>query len=260
MSYDDIQDQIDEGRQQAAEELGPPHDVYRMVNQGTDGSVLIAGNKIATGVSIFTKIAYGAEIRSSFEAERQQGVLWYSIIADMSPFKVGDIFIVNDPVYGRGYSSVNFVTTEFKGFALADHSPVKKALGGRLNTTVNVLRPSKGPNDKAQFDKTVNNATPLVLTAGAFDFGDVGDVAAKIPAGLVSTGKSYGDRSFQQVPAEQRKSGWQLYMPALSGFKVREGDRIVAADGAAYIVVVPYVQAVGASGAQWFLERERAGG
>ena len=60
--------------------------------------------------------------------KKQQGILWYDIIADMSPFKVGDVFVLNDPVYGQGSSSVNFSSDEFKGFSLSDHSPEKKSL------------------------------------------------------------------------------------------------------------------------------------
>jgi hypothetical protein len=72
-------------------------------------------------------------------------------------------------------------------------------------------------------------------------------------------GRSYGDRAFTQVPAMQRKSGWELYVPALNGFDVREGDRIVGPDGARYIVIIPFTQKVGTTGGQWFLEREAAG-
>lgn len=255
MSYDDIQDLIDEGLQFAADELGPPHDVYR-VGPDSSGNIIDPSNKIATGVSIFTKIAYGAGIRDSFEAERTQGIIWYRVIADMRAFKVGDVFVVNDPVYGAGSSSVSFETDEFKGFALADHSPIKKALAGRLNCNVTIARPAAGPNAQGQFDKTKREALPLVLNDGVFSFGAKTDTACQIPAGLMATGRSYGDRSFSQVPAEQRKSSWALYLPALPGLNAREGDRIIGPDGSRYILVVPFTQHVGASGSQWLLERE----
>lgn len=259
MSYDDIQDQIDQGRQQAADVLGPPHDVYRMANPDVNGNVLIAGNRIATGINIFSKIAYGAALRTSFESSRQQGVEWYEIIADMSPFRLGDIFLLTDAVYGAGYSSVGFTEHgEFKGFALADHSPIKKSLGGRLNTTVQIYRPSRTRNDNKQFDRTLDTGEPLVLENGSFSLGDTGDTATKIPAGLMAQGRSYGDKIFDSPTGEKRRSGWGLYMPALKGFQGEEGDRVVAADGSKYVVIIPYTQYVGATGTQWFLEREAA--
>lgn len=255
MSYDEIQDLIDEGRQLAAEELGPPHDVYRFLNPDINGNVLIAGNKIASLISIYTKIGYGGGIRTSFEAEKQQGIIWYEIIADMSPFRLGDVFILNDPVYGAGYSSVNFPTNEFKGFALADHSPIKKALGGRLNCTVTIFRPSVGPNSNMQWDKNKDWLDPLVLANGAWGLGVRGATPTKVPAGLTAMGRTYGDKMFSS-PAAKRGSGWELYVPALKGFDAQEGDKIVGPDGARYTLIIPYTQKVGATGSQWFLERE----
>ena len=73
MAYDDIQQQIDSGRQQAANELGPPYNVFRMVNADSGGNVLIANNQIATSLSILTRIAYGGQVRTSFEAEKTAG-------------------------------------------------------------------------------------------------------------------------------------------------------------------------------------------
>ncbi len=259
MSYDQIQDLIDMGNGFAAAELGQPYDVYRMVQSDDAGNVLIPINRIASSVKFFTKIAYGGGVRESLETEKNQGVLWYRLIGDLRPFLVGDIFILNDPVYGRGSSSVNFFTKEYKGFALADHSPIKKSLGGRLNCTVNVLRPSAVPNASGQWDKTRQDAQPVVLSDSVFSLGDVGETPCQLPAGLIAMGRSYGERGFTQVPGEQRKSSWELYMPALNGFNIREGDRIIGPDGARYIVVIPYSQHVGATGSQWFMEREAAG-
>ena len=259
MAYDDIQAQIDAGRQQAANELGPPYNVFRLNAQDDTGKTLIAGNQIATSINIFAKVAYGAAIRTSLEAEKQQGIMWYDIIADMSPFLVGDVFVLNDPVYGAGYSSVNFSSPEFKGFALADHSPIKKSLGGRLNCCVTIFRPSILPNANGQWDKTLRDVQPVILNSGVFSLGSVGVTAAQIPAGLMAMGRSYGDKAFTQVPAEQRKSGWELYLPALDGFSAREGDKVIGPDGARYILIIPYTQKVGATGSQWFLEREASG-
>lgn len=258
MSYDQIQKLIDMGNGFASKELGPPHDVYRISNNSS-GNVIQDSNRIATGVKIFTKIAYGGGVRESLETEKNQGILWYKIIGDLRPFRVGDIFVVNDPHYGEGFSAPNFPVDEFKGFALADHSPIKKALGGHLNCNITIFRPSTVPSVDGQWDKTSRSANPVVLTAGEFALGDTDSIPAQIPAGLLALGRSYGDRVFTQVPAEHRKSGWELYVPVLKGFDVREGDKIVGPDGARYIVIIPYTKKVGATGSQWFLEREAAG-
>ena len=258
MAYDDIQDQIDQGRQQAADELGPPHNVYRLNSMDGQGRILIPANKVAT-VNVYTKIASGTQLKPALETEKFQGIIWYDVTADMSPFKVGDVFVLNDPVYGQGAAAVNFPTMEFKGFALADHSPIKKAIAGRLNCTVKILRASAQPNASGQWDKTSDDAKPLILSAGTFSWGNVGAVAAQIPAGLVAL-RSAGDRAFTNVPGEQRKSNWAIYLPALKGFKVREGDKVIGPDGARYIVLVPYSQEVGATGNQWLLEREAGNG
>lgn len=258
MTYDQIQKNIQKGRGFAAKELGPPHDVYRITSQDDQGNVFIPANKIATAVKFFTKIAYGASIRTSFEGERQQGILWYEIIADLTNYLVGDIVKLNDPIYGAGYSSVNFPNEQFKGFAIADNSPLKKALGGRLSCCINIFRLSETPTGD-DWSATRKSGRPVVVSNGTFSLGDVGSTPCKIPAGLMASGKSYGDKIVDQVPGLQRKSGWELYLPALNGFDIREGDRVQGPDGARYVVIVPYTQKVGATGSQWFLEREDAG-
>jgi hypothetical protein len=256
MAYNDIQKLIDMGKGFAAQELGPPYNVFRLQSQDENGNTLIASNQIATSFPVLAKLAYGASVRTSFESERQQGVLWYEIIADMTNFLIGDIFVLNDPVYGQGYSSVNFETNQFKGFALADHSPIKKTLGGRLDQCVQIFRLGNGVDSKGRADRTVGSGTPVVLNDGCFSLGTLGSTPAQIPGGLVATGKSYGDRQYDSMPGESRKSGWEVYLPALRGFTVMAGDRIQAADGTRYVVIVPYTQFVGTSGSQWFLERE----
>lgn len=250
MDYVGIQKKLDYGRGKEASKLGAPYDAYR-VSSASSGNVIQDSNKIVSGVRIYTKVDSG----SAKETSHQLGIMWYQIIADMSPFLVGDVFVLNDPVYGAGYSSVPFTTKEFNGFALADHSPIKKSLGGRLNINIQILRLNVATTAQGQWDKTLNSAQPVVLKNGLFGIGDVGQTGAWIPAGLMAT-KTDRDKAFDQVPAQQRKSSWELYLPALNGFDIREGDRIVDANGARYIVIVPYTQHVGASGSQWTLERE----
>lgn len=258
MTYDQIQNFIDMGNGFEAQQLGPPYDVYR-VTGSSSGNVIQSGNKIASAVPVVTSVGYGTKVRQSLDTEHNQGIIWYEIVTDLRNFLVGDIFVLNDPKYGQGSSSVNFSTNQFKGFALSDHEPMKQALGGRLNCNVTIFRPSAAPNSSGQWDKTKLNAQPVILNSGTFSLGSVGNTPAQIPAGLIALGRSYGDRSFLEVPGEQRKSGWELYVPPLNGFNVKDGDRIVGPDGARYIVVIPYTQVVGTTGGQWFLEREASG-
>lgn len=254
--YDSIQKQIDSGLGFAAAALGVPHDVYRIGNSSS-GNVLVEANRIATGVKMLTKIAYGTAIRESLEAEKTPGIMWYRVIGSLRNYRVGDIFVVNDPKYGAGFSTVNFDTPDYKGFALADRSPIKKALGGRLNTVIEIYRTSSKPDTGGRWPAKPDQGDPVVLKNGKFSIGQAGDPACQIPAGLVASGKSYGNQSISGLPGDSLKSsGWQLYVPALDGFIVHEGDRIVASDGSRYMVVVPYTQTVGASGGQWFLQRE----
>jgi hypothetical protein len=259
MLYSEIQKYIDKGLGFASKVLGPPHNVYRPTSQDDEGNLLIESNLISSNYPVFSKIAYGGGVRESFESEKNQGIMFYRIIADMSPFLVGDIFINADPVYGEGSSGANFANDQFKGFALADHSPIKKALGGRLNCCVNILRPAATTNQKSQYDRTKQNMVPVVLADGVFSLGTVGQTPANIPAGLIAQGRSYGDKAFSAVPAEQRKSGWEVYVPALNGFDIREGDKIIGPDGSRYVVIIPFTQFVGATGGQWFCEREASG-
>ena len=128
-----------------------------------------------------------------------------------------------------------------------------------MNCVVTIFRPSLTPNSGSQWDKTARDVVPVTLASGVFSLGSVGATPTKIPAGLMAMGRSYGDRDFSNVPAEQRKSGWELYIPALKGFDAREGDRVIGPDGARYVVIIPFTQKVGATGGQWFLEREASG-
>lgn len=256
MDYISIQQKLEYGKGKEAAVLGPPYNAYRLNSQDGSGNTLVSANQIGANINVLAEIAYGAEVRTSFESERQQGILWYTVKADMSNFKVGDVFVLNDPVYGQGSSSVNFSTYQFKGFALADRSPGKTTMGGRLDQCVQIFRLGNTVDAKGRVDRTKDSAVPVVLNAGVFGLSTIDAVPAKIPAGLMALGKSYGDRQYDSLPGESRKSGWALYIPALNGFSVMAGDRVVAADCSRYVVIVPYTQYVGSTGGQFFLERE----
>jgi hypothetical protein len=255
MTYIDVQNQIQAGLRLAANEIGVPHSIYRVGSQ-SNGDVLNAENLIAQNVLVRTTVAYGGQMRLALETEKQMGMLWYNLVFDCRPFQVGDIFVNTDPVYNAGATGVSYPTLEFKGFALADRSPEKKNLGGRLNLQAYINRMSAGPDSSDRYDRTNLNAQPLILTNGQFALGTPGETGSLIPMGLLTSGRSYGDRAFDQIPGEERKSGWVCYVPPLPGFHFKAGDRIITELGARYTVIVPFGQEIGASGFQLFLERE----
>ncbi len=260
MDYISIQQKMDYGRGKEGSVLGPPHDVYRITSQDSQGNTLIAANKIASGVKVRTKIAYGALVRSSFEGDRQQGILWYDVKGDMSVYKVGDIFQLNDPVYGLGSAMVDYESDQYKGFSLADHSPMKSTIGGRLTTTARFYRMNnQGVDAKKRFGSTEQTGLPQRISSGLVSLGAVDEVPGLFPIGLSATGRPYGEKEFSTLPGDLKRSGWVAYVPAFKGLKFREGDRLIAADGSSYSVIVPFLQEVGATGWQLFLEREASG-
>lgn len=253
----DIQVAIEEGRDAVAEVLGSPFKVYRITDT-SNGNLIADENLINEELFVFTKLGSGTDFKSSLETEKLPGIFWYVCSADFTDYLVGDVFILNEDVYGAGFSSVSFATDQFNGFALAQHMVLKKALGGRLIREIKVFRLNDEPDADKRWSQNRDNSLPLTLRDGQYVFGAKDEDADLIPVGLMATGRSYGDRSFEQVPSMARKSGWECYVPPLPGFSWREGDRIETFDGARFTVVVPYEQLTGTCGAQLFLEREVA--
>jgi hypothetical protein len=260
MDYAAIQQKLDYGRGKVAARLGPPHNVYRITSQDSDGKTLIDANKIGSNINAYTKVAYGTLVRTSFEGDRQQGIIWYDVMSDMSPYLLNDVFELADLIYGLGYAMVDYTTTQYKGFSLSDHSPAKKAIGGRLTTTGQFYRMNnQSLDEKKRFGSTKQTGLPQQVADGIVSLGSVGATAAQFPIGLAATGRSQGAQEFSTVPGDQKDSGYVAYVPAFQGLIIRDGDRLVAADGSSYNVIVPYVQYVGATGWQLLLEREGSG-
>jgi hypothetical protein len=255
MDYAGIQNKLNYGRGKEAKVLGPPFNVYRL-NSSSTGAVIAPSNKIATNISARRKKLKTGD--ASFETDIGPGTYWYEIIADLTQFRVGDVFVLNDPVYGAGFTSVGFDTLEFEAFAMAGERPTTKAVAGRIDRNITVFRPNFGPDSGGYGKQTLDNDFPIVLNTGTFSLGAVGDTPAQIPAGFMALARPSGGPMFPETPNMTEHTQWRCYVPPLPGFTFREGDRIIAPDESRYVVVHPYRQEAGLVGSQLLMRREVA--
>lgn len=249
----DIMRRVDGGRGKAAKKLGSPYDVYR-VELGSSGDFVSAPHKVASDVLVLAKPSSLAAHKDGVVAN---GLVEYNLIADLSSFKVGDVFVNVDQFFGTGHTrSVSAPAGSYQGFCLTQHASIRKAIGCRLNDTAQVYRLNKGVDADGYWSAEFSNSNSLRLVSGVFSFG--AGVAAKIPIQLAPVLRPYGDRVIDKEPSNIRQSAYMAFVPPLPGFHFREGDRLIASDGARYVVVVPGGQDVGAVGFQMFLQREVA--
>ncbi|MBY0548715.1 MAG: hypothetical protein K2W95_15705 [Candidatus Obscuribacterales bacterium] len=252
----DIQERIDGGRGKAGDVLGMPHDVYRIV-AGSNGDFLAAGNKLSTQMNLYWKAV--KEVKGSQEGDTKRGFSIYELVADMSGYKVGDLFLNADPIYQAGNVKVNFSSTDIVGICLASNAPEHKAIGVRCNKVAKVYRPSAtGPSVDGYWTPTVENAAPLRLVSGSFGLGTVGQTPALVPMGIQPLSPS-GEKAVDDVPGMARKSNFACYMPPLPGFTLAEGDRVEDNIGCIYSVIVSYRQDTGMAGNFLVLEKESNG-
>lgn len=245
------------GRGKEAEVLGQPWTVYR-IGGTSSGNFLDAGQQYLDGVPCFFKVNTSA-LKQSILAEKIPGVILYELSVDTLQFglKVGDIFIQNDPVFGQGYTSVDWDTDDLNGFVLAQNAPNKLTVGVRLNTLCKVLRQNTDPvND--EWGPTSDKCSYLTLSSGVWSFATPKDAAAQIPLGLFPVARPYGDKTFLDTPAMLRKSGWAGYLPPIKGIRLKEGDRIHLLDDQRFVVVFASLQETGLAGTYVFLERENS--
>lgn len=254
MSYEGIAGDLDLGRGYAAQELGQPFDVYRITGAST-GQVIHDANKIATKVPVYYKVSKNTD--PAIESERRQGIVFYKLIADLSPFRLGDIFVLNDPAYGAGHTIVEG-SADFLGFSVASHQPVKHNFGGRLTRTINVYRQTEDVSNSGYHQNHAEpgvQGKPVILSGGVFSLGNESDTPCNIPAGIQGL-RPYGDRAMHDIGSMQRKSLWSIFLPPIKNFRFKEGDRIIDSTGARYAVYIPYEEDVGAVGNQLTVERE----
>lgn len=247
--YTTIQASIDYADGLSAGFTGQPFYVYRL-NSSASGNVVQSSTQILSNFPISRKrLKMGDD---SLETDVAQGTYWYKLIADLSTLQVGDICIMNDPVYGLGSTQVapaGNALAQFVGFAIAEHAPLKAKIGGRLNCYVSIFRPASSPDSSGYEDQTQHGALPLLLTNGQFVLGTSGQQPALIPAGFMPAVRDRGN----MYPDQSNNVGttvWKVYLPPLPGFNLKETDIIATTAGDQYRIINPYRQEAGTIGYQ----------
>lgn len=259
MNYRHVTRHIDRGRGKAGHVLGPPCSVYR-IGATASGNYLDAAQRIETGLHVMRRITTDSK---QLEAPtRSMGTLFYELLVDATNWLTGDVFVENDPFYGAGDTIVDYTTTQFAGYCLAFHGPVKKIIGARIDRAGLIYRPLETVDSSNVWSPTLSTGqvAPLVLSGGTFSFGAVGATPTQVPMGLMSTPRVFRP-SFRDIPGDTKTATYYCYLPPLNGYTPRSGDRIVndsdnLATGSRYVVMHPYEQEAGIQGSQLVLERE----
>ena len=264
VSYAQVQRHIDRGRGIASKKLGPPYNCFR-IESGSTGDFPEGWTQTQTNFPIFQrKFTSEGKILSGLKNTTQ----WHDLIADMDPFLLGDVFVLNDPPfvpgvsYGAGATSIPG-TIEINAICLAWHPPVNKSIGARLDRLVQIFRPATQPvaqtDTSNYFESTHDNDLPLVLGGGKFAFGTAGaGNASLVPAGIGSAHRR-GEAIFGPgVPGMTKGTHWFFYIPPLPGYMPREGDAIIDQNGARYVIVSAYEQLTGVVGFQLLCDRKVA--
>lgn len=250
--YASIQRKVEKGRGKAAARAGVPYNAYRIPEDG-EGDFIKDAHKIYTRFKMISRIGQ-AKLNASLETDNRLGMLWFELTGDFSRFKLGDVFLLNDSLYGVGRVQVS--EDDYLGLALAANAPGKKVIGARISGNIRVRRVNE-EGDSENWNQTMRNSKPLRLIDGQYVFGEDNENPDLIPAGIQAHHRTYGDRQMVEVPAMPRRSTWAIYVPPLpGGFMFQERDRIIADDGSIYEVLVPFYQGSGVVGHQLFCERE----
>ena len=262
VNYASIQHKIDRGLGKAGQKLGQPFLSYR-VGATSTGDFPTAWTSLAS-VNLFRQRCSDRNLESALKSGL---TLFWSILGDIEPYQLGDVFILNDPAYspgvsyGAGASSVAFSTDQFIGMGLAAHLPVALPVAGRLDRRAGIYRPATAPATQADgslyWKQTKDNDLPLQLSGGSFSFGAAGGMASLIPCGFASNERPSGQDIFpDKVPGMSKVTRYFVYVPPLNGYLPKEGDAIITENGQRYRVVNPYYQMVGFVGYQLSVERQ----
>ena len=257
-----LQSIVDMGLGIGAQFVGIPHAVYR-VTSASNGDVIQPANLIFPN--------YMAQ-RSKYRTDNSKDIgletldrddFIYSILGDMSPMLVGDIFVAG-PINGKGQTMVNYPDYQINAFCIASLAVLKSRIAGRIDRQIQVYRPSTVPDAGGSIDMTLANCDQLVCVNGSFvlqdrvNFPDA--VASKIPVGFQNTKRARA-QIVSQTPNMPQIVSYACYvMPLpqatnLDGFAFREGDRIIDQDGSEYVVSNAYRQDTGFAGSQLTLDR-----
>jgi hypothetical protein len=246
------------GRGHAARAVGVPYNVYR-ITSASNGNYIDTSNKISTDFYVLAKVHKDG----TYETPLDMKTMFFNFVGDTTTFDIGDVFILNDPVYGTGDQVVDFPTQQFRGMCLAYNPPISKlAVAARVDRLAQIYRPAPGIDSTGYWSQATDNALPLIMNAGQFDFSAApGAVATMIPVGLVPFPRPSGGAQFKpDLPGTLEFPSFFIYTPPLEGVHLREGDRIVDQSGARYVVMVPWIQEAAISGNQLGCRRVNAGG
>lgn len=241
--------------------LGQPFKVYRL-RPDSSGDFPSGWYLVSSRARAHRNRVRSQDAEVAMTSER---TLWYEIVADMSPFWLGDVFLQNDPpffpgvAYGDRATSVP-ATTELNGFALAWHAPMRPPLAARIDHLCRIYRPSLRPigfaDGSTQWRTTREWDTPLVLVNGTYTWG-----LPNTPASVVPTGIGTSDRQTRGEDMAPDPVGmlpvprYYLYLPPLPGYTASEGDALILDDDSRYTVIAPFRQETGVVGHQLMVQR-----
>ena len=229
-----------------AQVTGIPMSVYR-IQPNSNGDWIQPQNLIAQNVRVDRQPSPAGN--KGFESAKRMETFWYELMADCTPFLVGDIFVSNDQVLNKGSVTVNYNTTEFVGLCLAENMPTRAPVAARINTTAQLYTANLLPNRQNYFDSTLPNRMPIILQNGIFSAVNAGQQAAVIPIASMpfrNFGSIYAQPTANVTPAERRL----IYIPPMNGYVPVATDELVFADGSRYIIESNYIQTSGTAGTQ----------
>jgi hypothetical protein len=221
--YTTNQSLVNQARGQASEFLGQPYNVYR-ITSGSNGDVIQSSNLIFTGYPVRKLKASGKDM-PRVETDVNPGLMVFALLADMSNIMTGDIFVLNDNVYGPGQTAVEFATQQFNAFGIATtYTQLGKGLGGRLDRNIQVFRPNNLPDSDGYLDETLNDGLPLQCVSGVFTLGAVGATACQIPSGFMSAPRRLRGAVTPNLSNMPPRVVFSIYVPPLNGYHFRRGD------------------------------------
>jgi hypothetical protein len=241
---------------------GQPYKVYR-IQRTTSGDPIQPSSMISDCFPCWRELLAGKKHMEGFESAKAMEIYWFMLGADFRCSIVGDVFLLNDPLFGPGRTQVAYnsaqaetgmPTNQINGFALAIHPVLRIPIGGRLDRFIQIFRPAT-TTASGYLDTTLHAANPLILANGSFSLGDNNQVASNIPAGFMAVKR---DKGFQlpDVPEVGMKTRFSCYTPPLPGFTPVEGDIVVDSYSGQYRIINCWNQQVGLVGNQFVLERQ----
>jgi hypothetical protein len=247
--------------------LGQPFSVYR-INPASNGDFPGGWQLVSSRAHAHRNRVRSQDAEVAMTSER---TLWYEIVADMSPFWLGDVFIATDPPYFPGIAYGDRATNvpgtvELNGFALAWHAPMRPPLAGRIDHRCRIYRPALTPQTVSdgspltpsqQWRTTHEFDTPLLLANGVYSFGaPAGGFGSLVPCGFgTSDRQTRGEDMAPDPPGMLPVPRYYIFLPPLPGYTPSEGDALITEDDARYTVIAPYSQATGVVGSQLMVQR-----